>query len=111
MTPQEMDQFLADNREHFLKATRDAVISKITDSMKWTLPDAVHTVVADFMKAEIAPEVVKILASEKGAIVEAAKRAALALSDELAKKIITTAQENLTGYRAQEVFKALLGVR
>ena len=106
-----MDQFLRDNRESILAASKAAVISKITESMKWSLPDEVQKVVADFLKTEIAPEVKIILDGEKGAIIAAVKKVAVELSDAMAKQMLKTALENLNGYRGQEVFKALLGVR
>lgn len=110
MTEEELTKFMNDNREAVLQATRSAVIEKIKDSVKWTLPDTVHVVVGDFLKNEIAPEVGKLLLEQKGVILDAAKKSAVALSDELAKRMMETVTKNLDGHRTEAVFKALLGV-
>lgn len=111
MTEAELTKFLEDNKDAVLAATRAAVIEKIKDSMKWSLPDTVHTTVADFLKTEIAPDVSKMLADQKGVILEAAKKSAVALSDKLAQEMMKVVTESLTGYRAKEVFEALLGIK
>lgn len=110
MTEEELTKFLANNREAVLEATRAAVIEKVKDSVKWGLPDSVHQVVLDFFKNEIAPEVGKLLLDQKGVILDAAKQSAVALSDELAKRMMETVTKNLDGYRTEKVFKALLGI-
>ncbi|WP_144378480.1 hypothetical protein [Mesorhizobium amorphae] len=79
--------------------------------MKWSLSDAVHGEVNRFLKEEIAPEVGKMLAAEKEGILSAAKASAAALANALAEKMTEQAVKSLDGYRAEEVFKALLGVK
>ena len=111
MTEQELAKFLEDNREAVMKASRDAIIEKIKDSMKWSLPDAVHQTVTEFLKTEIAPEVGKMLVAEKEMILGAARKSAAALSNTLAEKMMLAVTTNLDGYRAEEVFKALLGIK
>jgi hypothetical protein len=110
MTTDELSKFLEDNRDAVLDATRKAVLEKVTESVRWNLPDTIHQTVASFLKDEIAPEVAKMLQEQKGPILEAAKKSAAALSDELAKRMMETVTTNLDGYRAEKVFKALLGV-
>lgn len=111
MTEQELTDFLEKNKADIFEASRVAIIERIKDSMKWSLGDAVHTVVANFLKDEIAPEVAKMLAAEKDGILLAAKKSASALSNALAEKMMEQAVKSLDGYRAEEVFKALLGVK
>lgn len=110
MTEDDLTKFLAENKEAVLDATRKAVLSRIEESVKWSMPDTIHRMVEQFLTNEIAPEVAKLLADQKGPIVEAAKKTAVALTDELAKRMMETVVKNLDGYRAERVFKALLGV-
>lgn len=110
MTEAELTKFLEENREAVMAATRAAVISKIEDSVKWSLPDTIHTTVATFLKEEIAPEIGKLLTEQKGIILEAAKKSAVALSDKLAQRMMEVVTKNIEGYQAEKVFKALLGV-
>lgn len=111
MTEQELTAFLEKNRDHFLEATRAAVMEKVTESVRWSLPDSVQQTVSTFLKEEIAPEVAKFLAEQKGPILDAAKKAAVELGNKLAEKMTEQAVKSLDGYRAEEVFKALLGVK
>lgn len=111
MTEQELTEFLEANRARIMEASRDAMIEKIKDSMKWSLPDAINHVVRDFLTNEIAPEVGKMLAEQKDGILKAAKQSASALANALAEKMTEQAVKSLDGYRAEEVFKALLGVK
>jgi hypothetical protein len=111
MTQEELTEFLSQNKDHFLEATRKAVMEKVTESVRWSLPSDVHETVSTFLKTEIAPEVAKFLAEQKGPILAAAKQAAVDLGNELAKKMTEQAVKSLDGYRAEEVFKALLGVK
>ena len=111
MTTDELTAFLEKNKDHFLQATRTAVMEKVTESVRWSLPDSVHETVSAFLKNEIAPEVAKYLAEQKGPILEAAKKAATELGNALAEKMTEQAVKSLDGYRAEEVFKALLGVK
>ncbi len=111
MTEAELTEFLDKNKDAILEASRAAIIEKIKDSMKWSFPDAVSKTVTAFLTTEIVPEVQKLLAEQKGVIVAAAKKSAAALSDKLAEKMMEQVVKNLDGYRAEEVFKALLGVK
>lgn len=111
MTEAELNEFLTANRDRIMEASRDAIIEKIKDSMKWSLGDHVHSTVNAFLKDEIAPEVAKLLAEQKDGILKAAKQSAVALANTLAEKMTEQAVKSLDGYRAEEVFKALLGVK
>lgn len=111
MTEAELTKFLETNKDAIFEATRNAVIEKIQDSVKWSMPDTVHQTVHTFLTTEIVPEVSKILAENKGVLVDAARKSAAALSDKLATEMMKRVVETLDGYRAEEVFKALLGVK
>lgn len=108
ITEQDMTEFLDANRDAFLKAARQSVIDRITETMKWNLPDVVNAEVKKFLTDEIAPEVAKILKDEKGAIIEAAKKSAASLGNAMAEKIVELAVKNInTSYRAHEIFGLL----
>lgn len=111
MTQDELTKFLADNKDAFLEATRKAVLEKVQESVRWSLPDSVQNAVSTFLKDEIVPEITKILADQRGPIIEAAKKSAVALGNALAEKMMEQAVKSLDGYRCEEVFKALLGVK
>jgi hypothetical protein len=111
MTEQELTEFLEKNKDAIMQATRAAVIEKVQESVRWSLPDTVQQTVSTFLKDEIAPEVARALAEQKGPIIAAAKKSATELGNRLAEKMTEQAVKSLDGYRAEEVFKALLGVK
>ncbi len=111
MTEQELTEFMEKNKAAILDASRAAIIEKIKDSMKWSLPDTVNQTVNSFLTNEIAPEIGRMLKEQKGVILEAAKKSAVALSDKLATTMMEQVTKSLDGYRAEEVFKALLGIK
>ncbi len=109
MTEDDLTKFLSENKEAVMAATRAAVIEKIQESIKWSLPSTITDIVRDFLEKEIAPEIAKELAAQKGPILAAAKKSAVALSNTLAEKMMEQCVKSLDGYRAEKVFKALLG--
>ncbi len=111
MTEAELSKFLDDNKDAIMSATRNAIIERIQEQVKWSLPDTIQTTVATFLKDEIAPEVAKALAEQRGPIIAAAKKAAVALGNTLAEKFTEQAVKSMDGYRTEAVFKALLGVK
>jgi hypothetical protein len=90
-------QFMADpdRRQRLLKASEDAIESKITEQFKWSLPDAVSTVCADFIKEEIAPAVQAHLLANRGVILKAALDAADEIGVKLTEKLAETAVKNM----------------
>lgn len=109
MTEDELSAFLEDNKEDILRASKDAILDKITATLSYQLPSFVTDEVTKFMRDEIAPAVADHLQSEKGAIVAAVKKAASEIGDELAKQMVAKAAANMTGYRSHDVFKSLFG--
>lgn len=109
MTPEDLSKSLDDNRADVMAAAKTAILNKITQSVQWSLPDVMHKQVHDFMTAEIAPEVAKQLADQKGAIMEATAKAASEIGDALAKAMVKQAAESMVGYKGREIFKSLFG--
>lgn len=109
MTEDDLKKFLDDNRESILKSARDNIIARISEGMKYQLPDTYAKVVAEFLEKEIAPEVGKILMGQRGAIIAAVTASAATIGDELSKKMTETALKALSGYNANEIFKKLMG--
>ena len=110
MTEGELTKFLEENADAIKEASRAAIIEKIQDTLKWSLPDTISNEIQAFFKKEIAPEVAKYLADQKGPILEAAKQSAVELSEALSKEMLKRCAENMNGYRAEQVMKALLGI-
>lgn len=107
MTEEDLKKFLDDNKAAILEAGKAAIIEKITEQMKWHLPDVVGNTVSTFLKDEIAPEVEKYLKDQKGAILQAVCTGASQIGDQLAQTMVKSAAEAMTSYRSREIFKAL----
>ena len=93
-----------------MRAAKDAVLAKITQSVQWNLTDVVHQQVQAFLTTEIAPEVEKLLQDEKDGIVAAARAAVAEIGNALSQTMVKTAAESLKGYKAREIYKALFGI-
>ena len=108
-TADELSRMFAEpeRKARLLAAAEAALEAKITEELKWGLPDTLSKICADFIEAEIAPQVRDHLASRKGVILEAAIAATDEIGEELAKKLVTKATENLAGYRGSDILKAL----
>lgn len=108
MTEEDMKAYLAEHSERIKEAAVTAIISRITESIRYGLPDTVQKVVNDFMKDEVAPAVALALQSEKNGIIAAASKGAAEIGDALAKVMVENAVKNMTGYRGGEILKKLL---
>ena len=108
MTHEEMTIFLQENSERIKAAAVDAMIDKIRENIRWGLPSEVQDVVNKFMVDEIAPEVSKALAGEKGAILASVAKAAAEIGDGIAKAMTENAMKNIIGYRGGELLKKLV---
>lgn len=111
MTQAELRYFLKKNKDAIFEATRAALIEKVKDSVRWNLPDTIQATINTFFKDEIAPEITKLLLEQKGVILAAATKTAAELSNKLGEKMLEQVVKGLDGYRAEEVFKALLGIK
>lgn len=107
MTEQELTEFLETNKAEILAASKAAIIERVTESVRYSLPSGVSEIVSTFMKEEIAPEIKKHLEGQKGAIVAASIKAAASIADDLAKVLVEKAAANMNGYRLSEITKAL----
>lgn len=110
MTEPELSEFLDANKEAILAASKTAIIDKITETMKWQMPSIIGDTVNTFLKEEIAPEIAKHLKDQKGPILEAVKKSAAVIGDEVAKQMTLKAAKALDGYGANAIFKSLFGI-
>ena len=110
MTEDDLNSFLNENREDIMRSVKAKAIERITESMKYTLPSMVGETVTEFFRDEIVPEIKAHLAAEKGPIVAASIKAAAEIGDAVAKKMVETAVESMSGYRSGDVLRALMGV-
>lgn len=110
MTEEELNKFLDDNKNAILTASKNAIIDKITEQMKYQLPNIVGETVSTFMKDEIGPEISAYLKDQKGPILEAAKKSAREIGDAVSKKMTEQAVKQLEGYAANSIFKSLFGI-
>ena len=110
MTDDELRQFLETNKEEIAQSVKAKTIEALTRNLEWSLPDTVRKTVAEFVEAEIVPELKAHLKSNKGPMVEATIKAASQIGDKVAEKMVETAIESMTGYRSGDVLKALMGV-
>ena len=111
MTEQELMQFLDDNRADIAASIKEKAVEAMTSSIRYQMPAAVTEAVATFFKDEIVPEIIASLKDQKGPIISASVKAAAAIGDAVAEKMVAQAVESMTGYRSGEVLKALMGVR
>jgi hypothetical protein len=94
-------------KARLLKAAEDALEAKITEEMKWGLPDTLSKICAEFIEAEIAPAVRERLKSQKGPIMQAVLEATDGITDALSERIVKEAAENLNGYNGRDIIKKL----
>jgi len=111
MNENDLRKFLEENSADIQKAVKAKAIEALTEGIRWQIPHECQAVVSEFIKAEIVPEIRKHLEDQKGPMVEAAIKASAEIGDAVAKKMVETAVESMTGYRSSEVLKALMGVR
>ncbi len=111
MTEDDLQKFLADNKEDIIRSVKAKAIEAMTEQVRWGLSSAVQTTVDGFIKDDVIPAIKAHLQEHKGPIIAAAIKAASEIGDKVAEKLVTTAVESMTGYRGGEVLKALLGVR
>lgn len=111
MTEDQLREFLSENRSEIAEAVKVKTIAAMTSGMEYQIPAFVREIVSEFFKDEIAPELKKHLAEQKGPIIEASTKAASEIGDKVAELLVKQAVESMTGYRANDVVKSLMGVR
>ncbi len=108
MTEDEMKEIFEANKERMKQAALDAVVDKITEDMKYHMPDAIRKAIAEFMEKEVAPSVTKALQSQKGEILKSVQVAAAEIGAALSAQMVSNATKQLTGYRGGEILKKLV---
>jgi hypothetical protein len=109
MTENELKDFLAANAEDIKAAVKGKLIAGLLEQHRWQFTENVSTIVNEFIKDEIAPEVRKFLADQRGPMVEAAIKAAASVGDTIAQGMALHVTKNLTGdsYKFRQVMEAL----
>jgi hypothetical protein len=109
MTADELQTFLDDNKAEIQQAVKAKMIDRLLATHQWEITTQVSTIVNEFVTAEVAPEVRKFLADNKGPIIEAACAGAANIGDALAKALIANTAKNLDAdsYKFRAVMKAL----
>ncbi len=108
MTEDEMKEILNKNAERIKNAAVEAVIERVKEDLKYSMPEEIRNAIKGFMEAEIAPAVVKALQSQKGEILSAVKAASAQIGAALATQMVENATKQLTGYRGGELLKKLV---
>jgi len=97
MTEEDLKEFLDANKAEIQAQVKQRLIEGLLANHSWTMRDQISTVVSEFMKEEIIPEVKKHLISEKSAILEAAIASTAEIGDMLTKAMVANAAKNITG--------------
>ena len=109
MTDAEMREFLDQNSTRIKEAVRDKLIAGLIESHRWDINSEIASVVSEFVKTEVVPEVKAHLQSEKGAIIEAAIQGCTEIGNLIAKGMVEQATKNVgTGsYKFNGLMKSL----
>lgn len=109
MTEAELKEFLDANKADIQQAVRQKMIDRLLSTHQWEITGQITAIVNEFITNEIAPEVKKFLADNKGPILEAACAGASEIGDNLAKALVAGVAKNLDpeSYKFRGVMKAL----
>ena len=109
MTEAELKEFLDANKADIQQAVKAKMIDRLLSTHQWEISGQITAIVNEFVTNEIAPEVKKFLADQKGPILEAACAGAAEIGNALSKALITHTAKNLDGesYKFRNVMKAL----
>lgn len=108
MTKDELDEFLEANRADITAAVKAKLIEGLLSQHRWEMSEIVAKTVNDFVSTEVVPEIKAYLASEKGAIVEAAKEAARQIGELITKQMVVSATKNMgNGYAFKGVMEGI----
>ena len=108
MDENDLKKYLDENQDRIKEAAVTAIMEKIKEDLRWGLPDECQVVVNTFMTEEIAPAIKDALANQKGEIVNSVIKAASQISDEIAKKMVEQAAENMSGYKAKSIIASII---
>jgi hypothetical protein len=107
MTKEELDDFLEANRAEIAGAINSKLIEGLLSQHRWEMSEIVAKTVNDFVSTEVVPEIKAYLEGEKGAIVEAAKAAALQIGNLITTQMVTSAAKNINGYGFRTVMEGI----
>jgi Na+-transporting NADH:ubiquinone oxidoreductase subunit NqrD len=109
MTEAELKEFLDANKADIQQAVKAKMIDRLLATHQWEISSQITAIVNEFITNEIAPEVKKFLAEQKGPIIEAACAGASEIGNALARAMIAHTAKNLDSesYKFRGVMKAL----
>lgn len=109
MTEEDLKEFLEDNKADIQAQVKQRLIDGLLANHSWTMRETISEIVAEFMKTEIVPAVREHLASEKGAIMEAAISSASHIGEMLSKALVEKASKNISGdsYQFRNTLKGI----
>jgi hypothetical protein len=107
MDAEALKTLLDESQDQIIKDVRAKIVERVSSNYEWEIAKLVNEQVKDFFAAEVAPEIVKGLMGEKGAIVQAATAAAANVAVKLAEKMTETAIKNIDGYTFRNLTKEL----
>lgn len=108
LTPEQTKEIL----DGAIEKIRDAVIDQATSEASWHCKSAIEheirEIVRDFVKSEIAPEIITSLNEKKSVIIEAAIVSAENMATMLAESMAAQLAENLgKSYQREKIFKEM----
>ena len=107
MDAEALKSLLDESQDQIIKDVRAKIVERVSGNYEWEIAKLVNEQVKDFFAAEVAPELVKALQGEKGAIIEAAKSASANIAVKLAETMTKKAIENMDGYSFRNLVKEL----
>lgn len=111
MDAESISKLVQDNLPDLQAVALEAIKQNVKASIGYAMPAAVKEVIAKFMADEIAPAVAKMLAAEKGAILEGVRAATGQIGVALGEQMVKNATEALTSYSGKEIVSKLVGGR
>lgn len=111
MTEAQLKEFLEANKADIQAAVKKAAIEKMIAEYRWDISEQISKAVNAFVAAEVIPAVQEELASQRGAIVNAAVASIANICDDLAKGLAVDAVKNTADeWRRKQVLKALFNI-
>ena len=111
MDAESLTKLVQDNLPDLNAAALEAIKGRIKQEIGWQIPQPVQAELSRFMAEEVAPEVAKMLAAEKGAILEGVRQATAGIGKALADQMLVNATKVLTDYSGRELIAKLVGGR
>lgn len=103
-----VQSIIEESTEAIKETAKRKIVETVSDQIGWSAREVVAAEARKFVEEEIAPEVAKYLAGERGAIVKAVQEASDEIGAALKARLVESAVETLSGYRAKNVISELL---